>query len=120
MGRFTGGNGCIYNIGYHVIWSTTSRKVWTPKCRVKVLYGVYKGLVAECLLTKADELEVKIENIEIMPDHIHLFIKCSPRHKISDIIGQLKGYSSYMVRKTYPWLYKYNNFWSSSYCEYFV
>ena len=54
-----------------------------------------------------------------MPDHIHLFIKCSPNQRVSDIVRQLKGYSSYMVRKSYPqYRIKYKSLWAPSYyCE---
>ena len=54
-----------------------------------------------------------------MPDHIHLFIKCTPDHKISDIVRQLKGYNSYILRKAYPFYKKkYKSLWAPSYyCE---
>jgi putative transposase len=54
-----------------------------------------------------------------MDDHVHLFIKCNPTHKVSHIVQMLKGYSSYKLRKKYPiYKFKYKHFWSSSYyCE---
>lgn len=54
-----------------------------------------------------------------MPDHVHLFIKCTPNHKISDIVKQLKGYSSYVLRKAFPiYRTKYKSLWAPSYyCE---
>ena len=51
-----------------------------------------------------------------MPDHIHLFIKCkTTTTPISKIIGHIKGFSSYTIRKKFPKLKKYKAFWSNSY-----
>ena len=53
-----------------------------------------------------------------MPDHIHLFIKCTTQHNISEIVKHLKGYTSFKVREKYPQYRKYKHFWSRSYyCE---
>ena len=54
-----------------------------------------------------------------MPDHIHLFIKCTPNHRVSDIVRHLKGYSSYKLRSEYP-KYRKQYKWlcaPSYYCE---
>ena len=50
-----------------------------------------------------------------MDDHIHLFIKARPDLTISYIIQQLKGYTSYKVRKDFPTLKKYKSLWTHSY-----
>lgn len=108
--RFTQGNNCIYNIGYHIIW--------VPKYRKSILKGKIKKNVEESLLDKAKELNISIEKYEIMPDHIHIFIKCSPKQCIANIIGKLKGYSSYMVRSKNIEYRKYKSLWAPSYyCE---
>ena len=53
-----------------------------------------------------------------MPDHIHLFIKCTPKHTVSNIVKYLKGYSSFMLRKKYIRYRKYKALWTRSYyCE---
>ena len=53
-----------------------------------------------------------------MPDHVHLFVKCSPNIKISDLVKQLKGYSSYMLRRSYKLENEIFHFLSPSYyCE---
>jgi len=63
-------------------------------------------------------LDITIENYEIMPDHIHLFIKCGPQHTVSKIVQHLKGYSSYKLRSDYKHYRKYKSLWTRSYyCE---
>ncbi len=57
-----------------------------------------------------------MENIDIMPDHIHIFIKCYINTiSISKIVQYLKGYSSFMLRKRFPFLKKYKALWTPSY-----
>ena len=51
-----------------------------------------------------------------MPDHIHIFIKCLDHTTpISKIVNDLKGFSSYSIRKKYLYLKKYKAFWAPSY-----
>jgi putative transposase len=109
--RFQTSTNCIYNIGYHVIWC--------PKYRKAILVGDFKIIIENALLDKANQLEITLEKYEIMPDHIHLFIKCKPTQTISHIVQQLKGYSSYILRKKYSKYKKlYKHLWASSYyCE---
>jgi len=111
MSRFKHGQNTVYNIGYHIIW--------IPKYRKAILKGSFKDIIKKSLFDKAQDLNITIEEYEIIPDHVHLFIKCSPNHRVSDIVRQLKGYSSYILRKAYPkYRIKYKCLWSPSYyCE---
>jgi putative transposase len=111
MSRFNRSRNAIYNINYHIIF--------IPKYRKSILIGKFKNIIESALLEKAVELKINIEKYEIMNDNVHLFIKCKPTHMVSNIVKQLKGYSSYMLRKRYPkYKLKYKHFWSPSYyCE---
>ena len=108
--RYIKGNKCIYNLGYHIIFC--------PKYRRSILIGNFKLLIEKYLFEKAMSINIKIEKYEIMPDHIHLFIKCNPEHNISNVVKMLKGYTSFKLREEYPIYRKYKNFWSRGYyCE---
>ena len=110
MSRFQRGNTCVYNVSYHIIW--------TPKYRKSILEGEIREKVKQYLFEKAEMINITIAEYEIMPDHIHLFIKCSPQHKVSKIVQYLKGYSSYRLRCEYPEYKKYKALWAPSYyCE---
>lgn len=37
--------------------------------------------------------------MQIMSDHVYLFISINPYQNIADIVKNLKGYSSYITRK---------------------
>lgn len=100
----------VFNLGYHLIFC--------PKYRKPYLFR-FEPLIKENFYQIAKKLEFKIEEIDIMPDHIHIFIKCqSLKHTIPSIVHMLKGSTSFKIRKRYPFLRKYKAFWSPSYfCE---
>ena len=58
-----------------------------------------------------------MQDIEIMPDHIHIFIKVlKPMcFQLSRFMNHLKGSFSFLVRKRFPSLRKFKAFWSPSY-----
>jgi len=109
--RWTTSNKAVFNIGYHLIWC--------PKYRRKVLVGNVELRLRELLRLKSDRLGMTIENMEIMPDHAHLFVKSSPVLSPHYIVQQLKGYTSHELRKEFPQLKsKLPTLWTRSYyCE---
>jgi putative transposase len=73
--------------------------VWCPKYRRKGLVGnVAVGLKA-LLAEKAGQLEVDIEALEIMPDHVHLFVAVDPTKAPQQLANQFKGYTSRVLRQ---------------------
>ena len=109
--RWTHSNKAIYNIGYHIIWC--------PKYRRKVLIGDVELRLKELLLEKSKELDCKIEIFEVMPDHVHVFIKATPVHSPHYIVQQLKGYTSRILRSEFKQLKtRLPTLWTRSYyCE---
>lgn len=98
----------VVNIGYHIIWC--------PKYRRKVLTNGVDERLKELLYNKSKELDCKIEEIEVMPDHVHIFLKAQPIHAPHFIISQLKGYTSKILREEYPFLKrKLPSMWTRSY-----
>lgn len=86
----------VYNIGYHIIWCS--------KYRRNVLIGDIESRLKDLVIQKSNENGWSIENIEIMPDHLHLFIKATPSDSISHIVSQLKGYTSSVLRNEFELL----------------
>jgi putative transposase len=64
---------------------------------------------------KSKELGLRILAFEIMPDHLHLFVSCSPQMAINQIVFRLKGYTSRILRKEFPFLMKMPSLWTRSY-----
>jgi putative transposase len=109
--RWKRSNKSVYNIGYHLIWC--------PKYRRKVLVNPVDKELKRLLFIKSKEINVDIENLEIMPDHVHLFVKSDPTSAPHWIVQQFKGYTSSMLRSKFKFLTtKLPTMWSRSYyCE---
>lgn len=106
--RWTYSNTTVYNIGYHLIWC--------PKYRRKVLVGDVEKRLKELLQKKADEIGVSIEKMEVLPDHLHLFVKAPPSAAPHWIVQQLKGYTSHELRKEFdPLRTRLPTLWTRSY-----
>ena len=106
--RWTTSNKAVYNLGYHIIWC--------PKYRRKLLINVVANRLRELLYLKAKQLDVTIETCEIMPDHVHLFIKASPVDSPHFIVQQLKGYTSRILRQEFKHLRtRVPTLWTRSY-----
>jgi putative transposase len=106
--RYTKSRSATYNLGYHIIWC--------PKYRRKVLVGEIAERLKVLLTEKAAEIGLVIEQMEIMPDHVHLFVKCDPTDSPQYIVGQFKGYTSFTLRKEFSSLKtKLPTLWTRSY-----
>lgn len=40
--------------------------------------------------------------MEIMPDHVHLLLDVNPKDDIFEIVGKIKGYTSFALSKEFP------------------
>jgi putative transposase len=89
--------------------------VWCPKRRQKVLAGPVERDLRKLLLLKAADLDCKILALEIMPDHVHLFLNCPPTLSPSDAMFWLKGSTSRILREKYPHLQRMTSLWTRSY-----
>ena len=96
----------VFNLGYHFIISSKYRKPY---------FLNYSKELKRAFRYSSIKMNILIEEINIMPDHIHLFIKCLTNKPLSKIVQHLKGYSSYIIRKKYSYLKKFKSFYSPSY-----
>lgn len=86
--------GLVYKNQFHVIFC--------PKYRRKVLVNGIDERLKEILLEEAAKLQAEILSLEVMPDHVHLFLTCDPRLLLHRIIKQLKGASARRLRMEFP------------------
>ena len=65
----------------------------------------YVAMLAEAVIRKTcEKLDIKIIDMAVNPDHVHLFIKYPPKYSISYISNMIKGRSSIVPRKEFPYL----------------
>lgn len=94
----------VYEIGYHIIWCT--------KFRNKVLIDAVEIICRQIITETCVNYNWSLEEIEIMPDHIHIFVRCSPQVSPSEISKTLKSISAVKLFSEFPKL-KSNKFWGT-------
>jgi putative transposase len=106
--RYRKNTGAVFSLKYHL--------VWCPKYRLPVLIDTVKQRLLELLHHKAAELEATIRAVDIMPDHVHLFIESDPTQAPAHLANQFKGFSSRVLRQEFPHLKsRMPTLWSRSY-----
>jgi len=107
---------CKYNINYHLIW--------IPKYRKYLLKGKVKEILESIIRGVCYDNKCEVLAIEIMPDHLHLFIGAKPITQPSKIVNLLKGNTSIQLRRAfkdlvylnYPVHYKkFKSLWAKGY-----
>jgi len=101
---------CVYNIGYHFVWSTKYRK--------PVLTNPVDARTKEWLFSIAQEYGFTIENLEVMPDHCHAFVVAHPKFSPSQVMKLLKGITARKLFQEFPHLKKHlwdGHLWNPSY-----
>lgn len=109
--RWTTSNKTVFNIAYHLIWCS--------KYRRSVLVGKIAKDFEVLVKKKAKELDVVIDTMEVMPEHVHLFVRASPVDSPHFLVQQLKGFTSHELRTKHASLVsRLPSLWTRSYyCE---
>ncbi|MFH1053786.1 MAG: IS200/IS605 family transposase [Candidatus Woesearchaeota archaeon] len=107
----------VHNINYHIIWILKYRKPILTGKVVEVLKAIIEG--------QCQEISIQELALEVMPDHLHLFVGAKPTVTPFKIIHKLKGNTSIQLRRCFPDLrylgYKqhigkgFDNLWARGY-----
>lgn len=108
MSQYAKNSGAVFSLKYHL--------VWCPKYRRPVLEGAIEKRLREVLEDVRAEHGWTIHALEVMPDHVHLFIESDPIYSVAEIVNRLKGASSRILRSEFPALRsRLPTLWSRSY-----
>lgn len=101
-------NTSVHFINYHF--------VWCPKYRRKVLNDKIRKRLEELIRQKIKEINCEILSLSISEDHVHLFVQANPKLSANYVVGQVKGYTSNVLRKEFQELRsKLPTLWTRSY-----
>ena len=104
-------NHCKYLVQYHL--------VWCPKFRFKVLKEGITHSLQNILFNICNKYKYNILALEIMSDHIHIFLSTKPTIAPTDIVRTLKSISAIKLFKEYPKLKRFyaqcGSLWSKGY-----
>jgi len=84
----------VYELKYHL--------VWVPKFRVHILDKEVAGYVKVVFEQIAQEYEFQIDTMEVMEDHVHVFIEAAPRYAPAEVVQIMKSISAREVFKKFP------------------
>ena len=84
----------VYDIKYHL--------VWIPKYRKDVLSGEVGEYLKEIFQRIAEEYELVIDTMEVMEDHVHIFVEVPPRYSPARVVQIMKSISAREVFKEFP------------------
>jgi putative transposase len=98
MGEYRKGGHTVYDIEYHIVWTT--------KYRYKILNGQIGARLRDLLRQGCDARGITIIRGNVRPDHVHMLISCPPTLAPSKIVQYLKGRSSKMIQEEFPELKK--------------
>ena len=70
-----------HNLNYHFIW--------IPKYRKKLLVGKVAEILRDIIEGNCNDLELDLLALEVMPDHIHLFVSADPTDTPADLIHKI-------------------------------
>ena len=107
-----------YWTGAHTKHRLKYHLVWVPKYRKRVLEGEIAVRIRELFYQCARVNNWWIEELEVMPDHIHMLIQVKPSLSLSKVVQYFKGGSSRIIRQEYPKLEEFlwgDSFWADGY-----
>lgn len=106
--RYRKNAGAVFSLKYHL--------VWCPKYRRPVLVDEIATRLRYLLGEKTAELDISVHALEIVPDHVHLFVESEPTLCVAEIVNRLKGYTSRKLREQFRTLRtRLPCLWSRSY-----
>ena len=98
----------VHLIVYHLIGC--------PKRRKPLLVGKLRDRCQELIQVKCKQKGWVILTLAIQPDHVHLFVRVWPSESASEVIKELKGYTSFFLRNDFePVLKILPSLWTRSY-----
>lgn len=110
MGYIHYGSHTVYDIQYHVVWTT--------KYRYKILQGKIAVRLRELIRQGCEARNITIVRGSIGKEHVHLLVSCPPNIAPSKLLQYLKGRSSKMLQEEFKELrqrYWGQHLWAAGY-----
>ena len=83
----------VFDIKYHL--------VWIPKYRRKILVGEVAEYTKAMLQRIADDYGFWVDTLEVMEDHMHVFLEVPPKYSPAEVVQILKSVSAREVFKKF-------------------
>lgn len=111
MSKYKSSGHSKYLVQYHIIWC--------PKFRFEVLTGDVENALKNIIKNISKEYKYEIKALEVMPDHIHLFVATKPTVAPTDVVRTIKSITTVKLFKEFPELKNFysrvGSLWSKGY-----
>ena len=100
----------VYDLKYHL--------VWIPKYRAQIFRGDVAKYVKQVFQEVAEEYGFWIDTMEVVEDHVHVFVAAPPKYSPSQLVQMLKSISARELFKKFPQMRKQmwsGKIWSDGY-----
>lgn len=112
-------NGDQYHSAAHCRYLTQYHIIWCPKFRYSVLGDEAGDMLKKILADICSKYSYSIKALEVMPDHIHIFVDCPQTVAPCDIVRTLKSLSAVEMFRAFPKLKRFyakcGKLWSDGY-----
>ena len=112
MYQWRTGRSCVFKNYVHLVFVT--------KYRCKVFTLEMLNRLKEIINETCNQMECELLEFGGEHDHVHMMVIVHPKVAVSNLVGKLKGKSSYLLRQEYWHTIKKKlwgkHFWSPSYC----
>ena len=88
----------VYDLKYHL--------VWIPKYRKHIFDKEVLDYIKTIFSKIAEEYEFRIDTMEVMEDHVHVFVEVPPRYSPARVVQVMKSVSAREVFRKFPDLRK--------------
>ncbi len=88
----------VYDLKYHLVWITKYRKHILDNEVSDYLRAIFNKI--------AEEYEFRIDTMEVMEDHVHMFVEVPPRYSPARVVQIMKSISAREVFSQFPELRK--------------
>lgn len=88
----------VYDLKYHL--------VWIPKYRKHILDKEISDYIKATFNMIAEEYEFRIDTMEVLEDHVHVFVEVPPRYSPARVVQIMKSISAREVFRKFPDLRK--------------
>lgn len=103
-----------YKSAHHYIWACDYHVIFCTKYRKQVLTSAIQKRLKEIIVEKQEDYHYTLTALEIMPEHVHILMSVEPKYPVNRIVGKIKGYSSFCLRREFFGLKRIRSLWTSS------
>lgn len=85
----------------HTKWDCKYHVVFIPKQRKQMIYGSLRKYLGAIVHELAEQKGSRIEEGDLMQDHIHMCISIPPKYAVANVVGYIKGKSAISIARRF-------------------